>query len=143
MGRGQKIFFSRAAAESTGPQKGSLTEGRNIFLKGEEMNAKTLCGNVSEEYRPQVETLVKAVAAMQHKIDQQIPQYKEAELAQEVTVGTGETMLRQNPLVQEFRATVRDYAQALKNLKEIIEENKTAENISSLDAFRKKIKAVK
>lgn len=107
------------------------------------MNAKTLCGNVSEEYRPQVETLVKAVAAMQHKIDQQIPQYKEADFAQEVRVGTGETMLRQNPLVQEFRATVRDYAQALKNLKEIIEENKTAENISSLDAFRKKIKAVK
>lgn len=105
------------------------------------MNAKTLCESVRTEIRPQVETLANAVLAMQRKIDQQIPQYEEAELSQEVTVGTGETMLRQNPMVQEFRATVRDYANALKNLKEIIEENKSAENISSLSDFRSKLKA--
>lgn len=103
------------------------------------MNAKTLCGSVTKEFRPQVETLVSSILAMQAKIDQQIPQYKDAQLAQEVTVGTGETMLRQNPMVQEFRATVRDYAAALKNLKEIIDENKTAENVASLEVFRKKV----
>lgn len=87
--------------------------------------------------------MAKAVAAIQAKIDQQIPEYKKAALYQEVTVGTGETILRANPMVQEFRATVRDYAQALKNLKDVIEENKSAEQISSLADFRKKLKVAK
>lgn len=105
------------------------------------MKPSTLCENVTEEFRPQVETLAKAVISMQSKIDQQSAEYKTAPLYQSVVVNTGETVLRANPMVQEFRATVRDYAQALKNLKEIIEENRSAENVTSLDAFRKRLKA--
>lgn len=107
------------------------------------MDSKNICASVNAEIRSEVETLCKAVVAMQKKIDQQIPVYKDADLSQTVTVGTGETILRANPMTQEFRATVRDYAAALKNLKDIIEENKSAENITSLDSFRKKLKAVK
>ena len=105
------------------------------------MKAEDICKKVSEDIKPQAETLAKAVLAMQAKIDQQIPVYEQMPLAQQVTVGTGERMLRQNPAVQEFRATVRDYAQALKSLHEIIENNKTHENVTSLEAFRNRIRA--
>jgi hypothetical protein len=85
-------------------------------------------------------TLANAVLAMQAKIDQQIPIYEQMPLAQQVTVGTGEKMLRQNPAVQEFRATVRDYAQALNNLQDILESCSAPAEVSSLDALRKTFK---
>lgn len=103
--------------------------------------AENICVGVDASIRAQAETLAKAVLAMQKKIEQQIPLYEKMPLAQQVTVGTGERMLRQNPAVQEFRATVRDYAQALKSLHEIIENNKTHENVTSLEAFRNRIRA--
>ena len=73
-------------------------------------------------------TLKEAIEAMEEKIREQIPLYKDMPLAQEVTVGTGETMLRQNPATVEFRATVRDYGAALKILKDL-EEGKPEEEI--------------
>lgn len=82
--------------------------------------AKEICSKVNKDIRPQAETLAKAVFAMQEKLEQQIPIYEKMPLAQQVTVGTGETMLRQNPAVQEFRATVRDYSSALKSLTELV-----------------------
>jgi hypothetical protein len=55
-------------------------------------------------------------------------------------VGTGETVLRQNPGAQEFRATVRDYAQALKNLDEILATHKTDTGESAVDDLRARFK---
>ena len=105
--------------------------------------AEKICANVSADIKPQAITLANAVLAMQNKIDQQIPIYEQMPLAQQVTVGTGEKMLRQNPAVQEFRATVRDYATALNNLQDILAENKSRTQVSSLDALKSKIKVVK
>ena len=85
--------------------------------------AERLCKNVNKDIKPQAVTLANAVLAMQSKIEEQIPIYEKMPLAQQVTVGTGERMLRQNPAVQEFRATVREYAQALNNLQQLIGEN--------------------
>lgn len=102
-----------------------------------------ICANVSADIRPQAITLANAVLAMQNKIEQQIPLYDEMPLAQQVTVGTGESMLRQNPAVQEFRATVRDYAAALNNLYNIIDNHKSPAKTSSLEEMRSKLRAVK
>lgn len=102
-----------------------------------------ICANVSADIRPQAVTLANAVLAMQNKIEQQIPLYEEMPLAQQVTVGTGETMLRQNPAVQEFRATVRDYSQLLSNLYDILENHKKPTTVTSLSDMRNKLKAVK
>ena len=102
-----------------------------------------ICANVSADIRPQAITLANAVLAMQNKIEQQIPLYDEMPLAQQVTVGTGESMLRQNPAVQEFRATVRDYAAALNNLYNIIDNHKAPAKTASLDEMRSKLRAVK
>ena len=62
--------------------------------------AEKMCESVSEELKPQAIVL-----------------------AQEVTVGTGETILRANPIVQEYRATVREYAQALEKLNSLIKKS--------------------
>ena len=104
--------------------------------------AEKICANVSADIKPQVTTLANAVLAMQDKIDQQIPIYKQMPLAQQVTVGTGEKMLRQNPAVQEFRATVRDYAAALKNLQDILETESEPEKTGGLDDLRLRFKVV-
>lgn len=102
--------------------------------------AEKICANVSKDIRPQAVTLANAVLAMQKKIDQQIPIYEQMPLAQQVTVGTGEKMLRQNPAVQEFRATVRDYAQALNNLQAILDNTPDQVEESSVEDIRKKFK---
>lgn len=89
--------------------------------------AEKICANVSDNMKAQVVTLADAVLALQEKIEQQIPTYLEMPLAQQVTVGTGETMLRQNPMTQEFRATVREYAQALEKLNAILDAHDSSE----------------
>ncbi len=105
--------------------------------------AEKICANVSADIKPQALTLANAVLAMQNKIDQQIPIYEQMPLAQQVTVGTGERMLRQNPAVQEFRATVRDYAAALNNLQNILDQNGEQAEVKSLDSIREKFKVAK
>lgn len=104
--------------------------------------AEKMCANVGADIKTQAVTLANAVLAMQRKIDQQIPIYEQMPLAQQVTVGTGEKMLRANPAVQEFRATVRDYAQALNNLQNILDEKAEPEESKSLSALRSKFKVV-
>ena len=85
-----------------------------------ESKAEQLCKGVNPKLKAQAITLANAVLTMQEKIEQQIPIYKDEPLAQLVTLGSGEQTLRANPIVQEFRATVRDYATALDNLEEIL-----------------------
>ena len=106
-------------------------------------SAATMCKKVNKDIKSQVITLAKAVLAMQEKIEAQIPVYEKMPLAQQVTVGTGERMLRANPAVQEFRATVRDYAQALGNLRTIIGDNSAPAEVSSLDELRSRFKMAK
>ena len=83
--------------------------------------AEKLCLGVNPTIKKQALTLANAVIAMQEKLDQQIPRLKDMELYQEVKVGTGETVLRQNPAIAEFRALVRDYTQTLCKLKDLID----------------------
>lgn len=102
--------------------------------------AEEICANVAPGIKAQAVTLANAVLTIQKKIEQQIPIYEQMPLAQQVTVGTGETMLRQNPATQEFRATVRDYAAALNSLNEILDANKTAPASSPIEELRNRFK---
>lgn len=105
--------------------------------------AEKLCQGVKPDLKEQAITLANAVLTMQEKIEQQIPTYKSTDLYQEVTVGTGETILRSNPIMQEFRATVKDYAAALNNLQNIVSENKSPTQVSDVAELRKKFKVAK
>lgn len=100
--------------------------------------AEKMCENVAPDIKPQAITLANAVLTIQDKIEQQIPIYKQMPLAQQVKVGTGETILRANPATQEFRATVRDYAQTLNNLNGILNADKVPNKTSSVDDLRKR-----
>lgn len=95
------------------------------------------------DIQKKVKTLEEAVAAMQLKIEQQIPVYKDEPLSQQVKVGTGETIIRANPTVQEFRATVRDYASALNSLKAMLTDNQDIKRITPLADMRQKMKIAK
>lgn len=84
------------------------------------MNINELCKDVPPEIRPEIRTLAKAVKALRDKIEEQIPVYKQSSLAQTLTTTQGEKALKANPAAPEFRSTVRDYAQALGNLHDLI-----------------------
>lgn len=103
---------------------------------------ENLCKGVDPKLRPQVETLAEAVIALQDKIIQQTPRYKEEPISQEVILQSGEVVIRQNPFVVEYRAIVKDYTNTLSQLQTIIGENKTPATISALENMRKGIKAV-
>lgn len=105
--------------------------------------AQELCAGVKPDLREMAETLANAVLAMQEKIEKEIPAYKEMPMAQVLTTTQGEQALKQNPAVQEFRATVRDYAAALNNLHDILSENKAPTQISDMAELRKKFKVAK
>ena len=101
--------------------------------------AELMCRNVDPRIRSQAIVLANAVITLQNKIIQQTAEYEKAPLVQKVIVGTGEEVLRNNPLVQEYRATVRDYAAAMKSLDEILNTKKGATEVNPLDALRNKI----
>jgi len=105
--------------------------------------AEQLCSNVREDIKPQVVTLANAVFAIQAKIEKEIPKYGRMKLAQRVKVGTGEKIIRANPEIQEFRATVRDYATSLNSLQMILTENKAPTQVSDMDSLMKKFKIAK
>lgn len=106
-------------------------------------DAEKICAGLNDKIKPQAITLANAVLAMQEKIEQQIPTYLEMPLAQQVTVGTGETMLRQNPMTQEFRATVKDYSTALNGLRALLDGKTSEAQESNIDAIRAKFKVAK
>lgn len=87
-------------------------------------------------------TLENAILAMRDKIEEQIPVFRAEQLSQEVTVGTGETVVRQNPNVSEFRALVKDYGQTIKMYRELAGNNVDVE-CSSLDSIRAMFKVAK
>ena len=99
-----------------------------------------LCERVDEDLKPQVVTLARAVAALRDKIEQQMDLYTRSPLGQVVTTMQGERVVKQNPIMQEFRATVRDYAASLKNLQDMLESCNAPAEISPLDDLRGKFK---
>ena len=105
-------------------------------------SAAALCKKVNKNIKSQAMTLARAVLAMQDKIEEQIPVYKDLKLAQLLTTTQGETALKSNPAMQEFRATVRDYASALKDLNTLIEEHPAEQtaNASVLSILRDQLK---
>ena len=71
-----------------------------------------------------------------------MPLYGEMPLTQVLTTVQGEQAIKANPHMQEFRATVRDYAAALKSLQEILEDSGSPAEINSLDNLRAKFRVV-
>lgn len=109
-----------------------------------QVQAEMLCNTLRPEYQGLVLTLINAIGELQTKIEQQTPVYrKEGKLYQEVELGTGEVVKRPDPTMQEYRALIKDYATVLKNLSEIVSENKAPTQISDMAELKKKFKIAK
>lgn len=104
------------------------------------MTSKQICRHLPENIRPQAITLCEAIFVMQKKIEEFAPLMVGEELYQTVILGTGETTKRPNPAIQEYRNLVRDYAGAIKSLNDILGENASAPEVSSLQSLKNKYK---
>ena len=102
--------------------------------------AEKICSSVSPKLHSQAVTLANAVMALQEKIEQQMPVYQQLPLAQTMTTTQGEKVLKNNPAMQEFRGTVRDYAASLKSLQAILDNTPHQEEESTVEDIRKKFK---
>ena len=102
-----------------------------------------ICKNVNSPLKPQIETVVASVLAMQTQLEDNHDEYLTQPLSIQVTVGTGETINRANPFVAEYRALFKDYAAALKSLKELIDDVSVEEEINTLSSIKDKIRIVK
>ena len=105
--------------------------------------AEKICAGVSADLKPMAITLASAILAMQEKIEEQIPIYGKNPLAQELVTTQGEKANKNNPIMQEFRAHVRDYGASLRDLKTIVSENKEPAQLSDMAQLRKKFKIAK
>ena len=112
-------------------------------MKKTKSKAGKLCKGADPIIKEQLETLASALISIQDKIEEQIPVFADAMLCQEVTTSTGETMLKQNPITQEFRALVKDYITILTSFKKIVSENKSPVLTSDIAEIRKKFNIVK
>lgn len=88
------------------------------------------------------ETLRKAILAMQRKITRHKQEFLSAPLSIEVQMGDGRYVDRANPIVQEYRALVRDYSAAMKAYKEITDQQAPAE-VNRLEDIRARFKVAK
>lgn len=93
-------------------------------------------------YKETPETLLESILAMQDKLIEKTPDYRKADLTFEAEMGDGRTILRANPLVQEYRALIKDFYLAIKAYKEIT-GNSGAETAAKLDDLRSKFKVAK
>lgn len=95
--------------------------------------------NRGDSFQKSPETLKKAIVAMKRKIDKNKSEFLAASLTVEVELGDGRIVERANPLVQEYRALVRDYATALKAYKDIT-DGKIREEAGQLGSLRSRFK---
>lgn len=92
-----------------------------------------------DSFQKTPETLKKAILAMKRKIDKNKTEFLSADLTVEVELGDGRIVTRPNPVVQEYRAIVRDYATSLKAYKDIT-EGKIEKESSALSDIRTRFK---
>lgn len=139
----KKPTTKKTAAKKTTAKKTTAKKPKPVPVIEKIMTptqAELMCMGVNPKIRAQAITLANAVITLQNKIVSETEAYNKAPLFQEVTVNTGETVLRANPLVQEFRATVRDYDQALKSLNELLNTQKGTEEKNPMNEIKSKFK---
>ncbi len=90
-------------------------------------------------YEETPETLLEAILAMQDKLNEKTPEYLAADLTFDAEMSDGRIIKRANPLVQEYRALIKDYSNAIKAYKEITGDS-GLETSKKLDGIRMKFK---
>lgn len=94
------------------------------------------------DYNQTPETLKQAILIMQDKLQEHEEEFLTAPLSIEVEMGDGRSVTRANPVVQEYRAMVRDFSSALRAYRDLIGEEQAGE-VNSLDNIRAMFKVAK
>ena len=93
----------------------------------------------SSPLKSELETLCDVIELLGNKLKDNYDRYKEEELSVTILKRDGQFVYRQNPFVQEYRATLRDYHQALSKLQDLIKDgNNNKADIHSLDEIRER-----
>jgi len=113
------------------------------MTESEKKLVEKICKNVNSPLKPQIETMVQVVLSLQKQLEDNYDKYLSQPLSISVTVGTGETINRANPFVQEYRALFKDYLAAIKQLKEIIDDVSVVEELDALSSVKERFKIAK
>lgn len=106
------------------------------------MTAKDIAKNSDSRIRRQTEVLASQVLAMAEKLAEAERQIGKQDLIIPYDNGGGQSGMRENPFYQAYEKLLASYTKALMALRDIIGEEE-AENLTSLDAFRSKVKIAK
>lgn len=113
------------------------------MTKKEEQLVTKICQNADSVLRPQIETVAKSVLAMQTQLEENYNEYITQPLSIEVVKGDGEIISRANPYVQEYRALLKDYTSAIKQLQELTNGVKVEQEMNALVNMKEKFKIAK
>lgn len=91
-----------------------------------------------KRYEDTPETLLNAILVMQDKLVDLEDDFKTADLTIEAEMGDGRTITRANPLIQEYRALLKDFTSVLKTYKEISGDGEA--KTDTLESIRNKFK---
>lgn len=80
---------------------------------------------------------------MQRKLTKHKSEFLSAPLSIEVEMGDGRIVDRANPIVQEYRALVRDFAAALRSYKELTDQQDQSEDSNKLEDIRSRFRVAK
>lgn len=105
---------------------------------------KKICKDLDSPIKEQIETLTKTVIVLQEKLENNLEEYINEPLYQEIVDREGNEKKISNPFVAEFRATLKEYTNDLTILSKLlevkIEDNK---ELNELDNIIQKIRVVK
>ena len=104
------------------------------------MALKKILEEVNSPLKNQLETLCDVIDTLQNKLIENEAKYKTEPLSVEIQKQDGQITYRTNPFLEEYRATVRDYAQALTKLKELCKNDIAAIEVDNLNDLRTKFK---
>lgn len=104
------------------------------------MALKKILEEVNSPFKDKLETLCDVIDTLERKLLENEEKYKTEPLSIEIQKQDGQMTYRTNPFLEEYRATVRDYGQALKNLKELCKNNLSEIEVDNLNDLRTKFK---
>lgn len=99
--------------------------------------------DIDPRMKEQAAMVWKIEKAMRKKVKAIFPTFEEMPVAQVVTNTQGEEVLKNNPAMQEIRATFRDYCTIVKAQMSFISDKAPVVEVAQIDAIRQKLKIAK
>lgn len=117
----------------------AIREGGANVTKAE----KELLRNIDPRMQDQFVMVCRIEKALRKKCKQILPTFEDMPVAQAVTTTQGEQVLKNNPAMQEIRATLRDYISTVKTQWDMIGDDKVPAEVTAIDSIRQRLRIAK